>query len=129
MVMDFKPDKPIYQQLIDKVSSEIIRGERNAGDKLPSVRELAVETGVNANTMQRVYREMEQQGIVETKRGQGTFVTENLERLQELRTEMKQLYIEAFVQDMSELGFTLDEMVDGLVHYQGEREGKNDYTE
>nr|WP_085505668.1 GntR family transcriptional regulator [Thalassobacillus devorans] len=129
MVMDFKPDKPIYQQLIDKVSSEIIRGERNAGDKLPSVREFAVETGVNANTMQRVYREMEQQGIVETKRGQGTFVTEDLERLQKLRTEMKQLYIEAFVQDMSELGFTLDEMVDGLVHYQGEREGKNDYTE
>ncbi|WP_441007548.1 GntR family transcriptional regulator [Thalassobacillus devorans] len=127
--MDFKPDKPIYQQLIDKVSSEIIRGERNAGDKLPSVREFAVETGVNANTMQRVYREMEQQGIVETKRGQGTFVTEDLERLQKLRTEMKQLYIEAFVQDMSELGFTLDEMVDGLVHYQGEREGKNDYTE
>ncbi|MFG6119499.1 GntR family transcriptional regulator [Thalassobacillus sp. B23F22_16] len=129
MVMDFKPDKPIYQQLIDKVSSEIIRGDRNAGDKLPSVREFAVETGVNANTMQRVYREMEQLGIVETKRGQGTFVTENLDRLQKLRTEMKQLYIEAFVQDMSELGFTLDEMVDGLVHYQGEREEKNDYTE
>ncbi|MFG6117594.1 GntR family transcriptional regulator [Halobacillus sp. MO56] len=126
MVMDFKPDKPIYQQLIDKVSSEIIRGDRTAGDKLPSVREFAVETGVNANTMQRVYREMEHLGIVETKRGQGTFVTENQERLQDLRTEMKQLYIEAFVQDMGKLGFTVDEMVEGLSQYQGERKENDD---
>ncbi|WP_028783520.1 GntR family transcriptional regulator [Thalassobacillus devorans] len=126
MVMEFKPDKPIYQQLIDKISSEIIRGDRLAGDKLPSVREFAVETGVNANTMQRVYREMEYLGIVETKRGQGTFVTENLERLQKLRMEMKQQYIEAFVQDMGKLGFTVDEMVEGLSQYQGEREENDD---
>lgn len=118
MGIDFQPDKPIYQQLIDRLAGEIIRGLRKPGDKLPSVREYAVDTGVNANTIQRVYREMEQMGIAESRRGQGTFVTEDDGRLHELREEMKQAYIQSFVQDMSDLGFTIDEMAEGIALYQ-----------
>ncbi|WP_079478569.1 GntR family transcriptional regulator [Halobacillus salinus] len=123
MGIDFQPDKPIYQQLIDRLAGEIIRGLRKPGDKLPSVREYAVETGVNANTIQRVYREMEQMNIAESRRGQGTFVTEDTGKLHELREKMKETYIHSFVQDMSDLGFTLEEMSEGLAHYQ---EGEKD---
>ncbi|RWZ60579.1 GntR family transcriptional regulator [Halobacillus fulvus] len=126
MGVDFQPDKPIYQQLIDRLAGEIIRSIRKPGDKLPSVREYAVETGVNANTIQRVYREMEQMEIVQTKRGQGTFVTEENARLVSLREDMKQQYVEAFVKDMRELGFTTTEMIRGLEEYHDEQEDRDD---
>ncbi|MBA2175873.1 GntR family transcriptional regulator [Halobacillus locisalis] len=121
MGIDFQPDRPIYQQLIDRLAGEIIREKRKPGDKLPSVREYAVETGVNANTIQRVYREMEQMEIVQSKRGQGTFVTENRDRLHELREQMKQTYIEYFVKDMSDLGFTISEMTEGLAEHEAKK--------
>ncbi|WP_407271946.1 GntR family transcriptional regulator [Radiobacillus sp. PE A8.2] len=114
MTIDFLPDRPIYLQLIDRICSEIVRGERQLGEKLDSVRDFAVETGVNANTIQRVYRELEQMQITETKRGQGTFVTTDKKRLQQLREEMKSKYIEAFLNDMNELGFTVNEMIAGI---------------
>ena len=126
MGIDFQPDKPIYQQLIDRLAGEIIREKRKPGDKLPSVREYAVETGVNANTVQRVYREMEQMEIVQSRRGKGTFVTENGDRLDELREDMKQTYIEYFVKDMSDLGFTITEMTEGLAQYERNKGDKND---
>ena len=77
MGLDFEKDKPIYQQLIDRLSGDIIRRVRKPGDKLPSVREYAIDVGVNANTVQRVYKEMESMELIETRRGQGSFITEN----------------------------------------------------
>ncbi|SES63308.1 DNA-binding transcriptional regulator YhcF, GntR family [Salinibacillus kushneri] len=117
MGIDFKPDKPIYQQIMDLISSEIIRGKRCPGDRLTSVRDYAVEIGVNANTIQRVYQELERIGIVESRRGQGTFITENHNRLHQLREEMKQQYIQSFVSDMQSLGFSLREMIEGIHQY------------
>lgn len=111
MSIDFLPDKPIYQQLIERISGDIIRGVVKPGEKLPSVREYAVEAGVNANTMQRVYKELELMGISETKRGQGTFVTENEIRLDELRIKMKENLIKSFIHNAESLGFTKEEMV------------------
>ncbi|MEK4762454.1 GntR family transcriptional regulator [Viridibacillus sp. FSL E2-0187] len=114
MSVDFLKDKPIYQQLVDRICGDIIRGSLKSGDRLPSVREYAVEAGVNANTMQRVYKELEQMDITETKRGQGTFVTENRERLAELREEMKLGLVESFIHNMESLGFTQKEMIEVL---------------
>ncbi len=119
MSIDFLPDKPIYQQLIERISGDIIRGIVKPGDKLPSVREYAVEVGVNANTMQRVYRELELMGISETKRGQGTFVTENETRLDELRIQMKESLIAAFIHNAEALGFSKEEMVLSLQRHPG----------
>lgn len=121
MGMEFLPDKPIYQQLVDHIIGEIIRGVLEAGQKLPSVREYAVSVGVNANTMQRVYRELEQMGITETRRGQGSFVTENEGRIQQLRDEMKEQLVLSFIQNVEALGFTTDEMISYL-----QRRGGND---
>jgi len=109
--MEFLPDKPIYQQLVDHIMGEIIRGTLAVGEKLPSVRDYAVLVGVNANTMQRVYRELESLGITETRRGQGSFVTENQARIQELREEMKEQLVQSFIQNVEALGFTTNEMV------------------
>ncbi|KGX83668.1 GntR family transcriptional regulator [Pontibacillus marinus] len=114
MTIDFQRDKPIYQQLLDRLSSEIVRGDRKPGDKLPSVRDYAIETGVNPNTMSRTYKELEVMGIAETRRGQGTFVTEDEERLEQLRNEMKTKHTESFVSQMKDLGFSIDEMIEEL---------------
>lgn len=114
MGIDFSPDKPIYQQLIERITGDIIRGTCQPGEKLPSVREYAMEAGVNANTMQRVYKELEQMKITETKRGQGSFVTSDIERIDELRDEMKEQLVQSFIQNIEALGFSTSEMMDYL---------------
>ena len=122
MGIDFLPDKPIYQQLIERISGEIIRGTLEPGEKLPSVRDYAVEAGVNANTMQRVYKELEQMGITETKRGQGSFVTVDEEKISLLRDEMKDQLVTAFIQNTKAFGFTTAEIVQHLQRRGGEND-------
>lgn len=111
MGIDFSPDKPIYQQLIERITGDIIRGALLPGTKLPSVREYAVQVGVNANTMQRVFKELEQMGMTETRRGQGSFVTENEEKIDEMRQEMKEHLTTSFLQNIEALGFSAEEMI------------------
>jgi len=113
----FDNSKPIYMQIIDKINQQIIRGEIMSGHKLPSVREMAVQMGVNPNTIQRTYSELERMEIVETRRGQGTFVTENTSLIEELKLRLQMDIIEAFVLNMKELGFTEKEMLSGLQAY------------
>ena len=122
MGIDFLPDKPIYQQLIERVTGDIIRGTLKPGEKLLSVRDYAIEVGVNANTMQRVYKELEQMEITETKRGQGSFVTEDLRKISALRDEKKAQLALSFIQNVEALGFSTSEMVT----YLQERGGEND---
>ena len=78
---------------------------------------MAIQSGVNPNTVQRTYRELERMGIVETRRGQGTFVTENETALQHLRETLKEKYISSFVRDMKEMGYTNREILSGLNDY------------
>lgn len=111
MGMEFDDTKPIYQQLVTRICSEIVRGKRPAGEKLPSVREYAVEAGVNANTIQRVYRELDVEKITNSKRGQGTFVTDDQERLLTLREVMKQKLVQQFIHEMQEMGYSYKEMM------------------
>ena len=124
MVEEFNPSNPIYLQLAERLNRQIIRGEIGAGEKLPSVREMAVQSGVNPNTVQRTYNELERIGVVETRRGQGTFVTDKLEILSELRETLKKEQIESFINDMKEMGFTVDEMIAGLKEYAKGTEGE-----
>jgi len=114
MAADFDANKPIYQQLMDRIISRIVRGDIKAGDKLASVRENAIEVGVNVNTIQRVYRELEYLEIVVTRRGQGTFVTENESLLHQLREDMKRKIIKQFIDEMENMGYSLKDMVEGI---------------
>lgn len=108
---DFNASKPIYFQLAERINRQIVRGDLKAGERLPSVREMALQSGLNPNTVQRTYSELERMGIVETRRGQGTYVTEEEWRLQELRRQMKEEQIQGFIREMEEMGYTSEEIL------------------
>ena len=72
--LDYRDSRPIYSQIIDGFRSQIRAGILNAGDKLPSVRELAAELTINPNTIQRAYRELEAEGLIASVPGKGSFV-------------------------------------------------------
>jgi len=124
MGKEFQASKPIYMQIVDKINQQIVRKELKPGDKLPSVREMAVQSGVNPNTIQRTYTELERMAIVETKRGQGTFVVDNEKVIQELKLQLQIEMISTFVNNMRELGFSEKEMVASIISYFGEGQGE-----
>ena len=74
--LDLRGNKSIYEQIIDKFKELIMRGTMKQGDKMPSVRELSRTLGVNPNTIQKAYRELERQGYIYTAAGVGTFVAD-----------------------------------------------------
>ncbi|MDQ0897833.1 MULTISPECIES: GntR family transcriptional regulator [unclassified Paenibacillus] len=111
---EFNASKPIYLQLADRINRQIVSKELKAGEKLPSVREMGIKYSVNPNTIQRTYSELEREGILETRRGQGTFVTEQEERLVQQREILKNEQILSFVQVMQEMGFSSYEIISGL---------------
>lgn len=108
---EFQVSKPIYMQIVDKIMIDIIQGKQEFGEKLPSVREMAVQMGVNPNTIQRTYAELERMGIVETRRGQGTFVLSNELMQNELSTKMQAEVIDTFIRKMQELGVAKNELI------------------
>lgn len=114
MSQNFNATQPIYLQIVQRLCRQVIREELEAGDKLPSVRDLALQMGVNPNTAQRVYAELERLGVAETRRGLGTFITENSARIRLLREETMTEHINNFIADMKEMGFTAAEIVDGV---------------
>ncbi len=123
MTDNFHSSQPIYSQLADRIKRQILRGDLKPGDKLPSVREMGIQANVNPNTVQRTYRELEGLNIVETRRGQGTFVTENEAILAEMREQLKIMEISTFVQGMQEMGYSYEEIEQGLAEFlKSERE-------
>ena len=114
VTQDFLKDKPIYLQLVERICGDVLKGNLKAGDKLPSVREYAIETGVNVNTVQRVYKELETLELTETKRGQGTFMTTNEQRINQLREDMKEQVATQFITAIQSLGFSTEEMLEVL---------------
>ncbi|WP_413380332.1 GntR family transcriptional regulator [Alkalihalobacillus sp. 1P02AB] len=113
----FHSSKPIYSQLVERIKKEIVRNDLKPGDKLPSVREMALQSGVNPNTVQRTYRELESEKIAESKRGQGTYVTENQVVLEEMRQRLKKEEISQFVSSMYEMGYQKEEILTGLEEF------------
>lgn len=101
---------PIYLQLMERIQRDIISGRYGPGDKLPSVRELAVEAAVNPNTMQKALSELERSGLVYSQRTSGRFITEDEELLKELKREQAARYVEEFIENMHNLGMKDDEI-------------------
>ncbi|MDT9025390.1 MULTISPECIES: GntR family transcriptional regulator [Rossellomorea] len=124
MTEEYTASKPIYLQIADRIIREIVRKELSPGDKLPSVREMAVQSGVNPNTIQRTYSELERMDIVETRRGQGTFVTEKEEVLSVLNEKLQEEVIELFIKNMKELGLSKEQMIKSVERYLAERGGE-----
>jgi GntR family transcriptional regulator len=114
--VDSTSPTPIYAQLDRSIRAAIATGELESGAQLPTVRQLAVDLAVNANTVARVYAQLERDGILETRRGVGTFVLESpspqVTRAHRER-ELREL-IRRFVGDAALLGFTLSELITQL---------------
>jgi GntR family transcriptional regulator len=115
-VVDSTSATPIYAQLDRSIRAAIATGELGVGAQLPTVRQLAVDLAVNANTVARVYAQLERDGMLETRRGVGTFVRESpspqaarAHRERELRE-----LIHRFIGDAALLGFTLPELISQL---------------
>ena len=105
MKWQFSSDAPIYAQLIDQIKLRIISGFYRAGDRLPSVRDMASEASVNPNTMQRALAELERDGLVYTQRTSGRFITEDTELIRQAKDSLAMEQIKEFFQKMNALGY------------------------
>lgn len=111
MPWDLDNNRPIYIQLMEKIQLDIVSGVYRPGDRLPSVRELALLAAVNPNTMQKALSELERSGIVYSKRTSGRLITEDESMLKQLKTELAQEHIHAFLEKMDKLGFSKEEIL------------------
>ncbi|MDF4029878.1 GntR family transcriptional regulator [Lactobacillus delbrueckii] len=115
--MKFKDNLPIYLQIEDYIYLQIAQGKLQVGEKLPSVRALALELTVNANTVQRALREMTAKGYIFTKRGEGNFVTTDEGRLEEMKSNLLKQELAAFVSRMEKLGVERESLTGLLASY------------
>ena len=107
----FSNDAPIYTQLIEQIKVGIVTGAFPPGERLPSVRDLATDAGVNPNTMQRAMAELERDGLVYSQRTAGRFVTEDETMIQQAKRELAERHIKAFLSAMFRLGFQREELL------------------
>ena len=105
MHWNIRSDTPVYSQLVEHIKLAIISGEFPLGSRLPSVRELAAEAGVNPNTMQRALAELEREGFVQTQRTLGRTVTEDLGRIAEEKRRFAHAAVRTFFASMQRLGY------------------------
>ena len=120
-MLKFEENMPIYIQIIQKIKADIVSGKIRGGDKMPSVRELSENFKVNPNTVQRVFLELEREGITYSQRGIGTFVSEGYEIIEKLKTTQAQKHTRRFLEEMKELGLTnkeINEYIDLLMEEQ-----------
>lgn len=109
MENQFQSNSPIYLQLVNKFKHRIVSGELQAGSKLESVRDLAVNFEVNPNTMQRALAELERGGLVFAERTTGRYITNDKELIITMREDVAQEIIEQFISQMKSLGFSDEE--------------------
>ena len=111
MDWNFRSDQPIYSQLTQRLTEAIVAGIYAPGEKLPSVRELAVEAGVNPNTVQRALAELERDGLVFSQRTTGRFVTENENMIVNAKLRIADERVGEFLRSMKTLGCDKQEVI------------------
>ena len=98
-------NRPIYLQLVERIQMDIVSGVYHAGDKLPSVRELAADAAVNPNTLQKAFTELERSGLVYTQRTNGRYITEDQERISRVREELARECTQSYLSNIRRLGY------------------------
>ena len=117
MAWSFKEDRPIYTQLLEQIQARIVTGQYKIGERLPSVRELAAEAGGNPNTMQRALAELERIGLVYSQRTSGRMITDDAQKIGEMKMQLAQDVIEEFLQNMKKLGYEQKEIAQLIEQY------------
>lgn len=115
-----KDYKPVYLQIVEEMKRQMVTGKLSLGDKLPSIRDVALEFKVNPNTVQRSFRELETQELIETKRGIGSYVTQDQNLFTKMREELLQRKLRSFLEDMQELRVDKKELLKRIEeeHYE-----------
>ena len=123
MEWNIRDDLPIYAQLIYQMKSAIASGRLLPGDRLASVRDMALEARVNPNTMQRAMSELEREGFVYSQRTSGRFVTEDVTLIESIKTSLAQEQAKLYFESMAGLGYGRDEAVESLIKYKENNDG------
>lgn len=117
MYWKFNEELPIYQQIIEQLKTQIAIGALKPGDKVPPVRELAVEAGVNPNTMQKALQELEREGLMYSARTSGRFIADNKQSAEVIHNELVCQYMKAFTENMAKVGYSPAEALELYKEY------------
>lgn len=111
--MDYKfnDNIPIYIQLVEMIKTDIVSGKYQPGDKLPAVRDMAMELGVNPNTVQRAFSELEREDLVKSDRTNGRYVTDDKKKISELLKVLSEKYIDELFEKLNSLGMSDGQIV------------------
>ena len=121
MNFEFNNNIPIYIQLVEQLKIYIISGKLEAGERLPSVRDLALQTKVNPNTMQKALSELEELGLVYTERTNGKFVTDDRKLIEKFKTEYAKEIAQNYFSCMQSIGFNSLDAVEFLEKFGGNK--------
>lgn len=122
MEWHFEEGRPIYLQIVGEIILRIANNDYMPGEKLPSVRDLALEAGVNPNTMQRALSELEREGIVYAERTSGRFVTDDESVLQKFKTDLIKKIIKEFIEKLNKMGLDNEDIYEVVKKYAKEVE-------
>lgn len=109
IILDYNDKRPIYEQIVEKMTNLILRGVYEADEKLPSVRSMAVDLSINPNTIQRAYGELERQGYIYSIKGRGNFVR-NMEDLVLKKKEKALEGLESMLTECKSIGIPEEEV-------------------
>ena len=118
ILIDYKDRRPLYEQIVEKLSDLMVRGILEQDSQLPSVRSLATELSMNPNTIQRAYAELERQGYIYSVKGRGSFVADNRQIRERKRLEL-------LIRDAKGTGITMLEFQEQVIQSYGSEEGGN----
>ncbi|MBQ4282572.1 MAG: GntR family transcriptional regulator [Lachnospira sp.] len=106
MEWKFNSEAPIYLQIMEQIKAQIATGVLKPGQKIAAVREIALEAGVNPNTVQKALSELEREGFLYSERTAGRFVSDNKEKAENVQSELCKQYMDAFTENMGKLGYS-----------------------
>ena len=127
--MRFDERYPIYEQIVRQFCRLLVKGELETSQRIPSIRDLAMELNVNTNTVQRAYQEMERKSIIYSKRGTGYFISEGEDMVNEIKMEMIRDALSRFLEEMRSLGFEDDQIKKELDNYMKKGDGTGGFAD
>lgn len=126
MAWQFKERRSVYSQIVDRLRSDILSGKYRPEEQLPTVRQLALEAGVNPNTMQRALSELEEEQMFETRGTLGRFVTSDIEILEKARKQVKLGIMTDIARQAFDAGITAAELSEFMNDYESKRGKDNE---
>lgn len=122
MKWSFKEGRPIYIQIVEQMEVFIASGAYEPGEKIPAVRELAIDAGVNPNTMQKAMSELERLKLLHSERTRGRFVTEDVKVINEVKKTLSRDFVRNLFDNLMSLGMSKEEIISAVEQWAEEVE-------